>query len=44
MVSIRKRFEGDLGVRKINDFKEQLIEEIKNRRLAHRKETATTTE
>ena len=43
-VSIRKRFEGDLGVRKINDFKEQLIEEIKNRRLAHRKETATTTE
>jgi len=43
-VSIRKRFEGDLGVRKINDLKEQIIEEIQNRRLAHRKETATTTE
>jgi threonyl-tRNA synthetase len=43
-VSIRKRFEGDIGVSSLNDFKEQLIDEIKNRRLTHRKETATATE
>ena len=43
-VSIRKRFEGDLGVEDLDVFKQKLIEEIKNRRLAHRKETATETE
>ena len=43
-VSIRKRFEGDQGVKTLNEFKEIIIDEIKNRRLAHRKETATETE
>jgi len=43
-VSIRKRFEGDLGVKPLNDYKNLIIDEIKNRRLAHRKETATATE
>ena len=43
-VSIRKRFVGDLGVENLSTFKQKLIDEIKNRRLAHRKETATETE
>ena len=43
-VSVRKRFVGDLGVEKLDKFKQKLIDEIKNRRLAHRKETATETE
>ena len=43
-VSVRKRFVGDLGVEKLNKFKQKLIDEIKNRRLAHRKKTATETE
>ena len=43
-VSIRKRFEGDLGVKTLDEFKKIIIDEIKNRRLAHRKETATETE
>ena len=43
-VSIRKRFEGDLGVKNLDEFKVKLIDEIKNRRLAHRKKTATETE
>ena len=43
-VSIRKRFEGDLGVKSLNDYINLIIDEIKNRRLAHRKETATATE
>lgn len=43
-VSIRKRFVGDLGVENLDEFKQKLIDEIKNRRLAHRKETATETE
>ena len=43
-VSIRKRFEGDLGVETIEEIKQKLVDEIKNRRLAHRKETATETE
>ena len=43
-VSIRKRFEGDLGVKTLDQYKEILNDEIKNRRLAHRKETATATE
>ncbi len=42
--AIRKRFEGDLGAINLNQFKQKLIDEIKNRRLAHRKETATETE
>ena len=43
-VSIRKRFVGDLGVENLDEFKQKLIDEIKNRRLAHRKKTATETE
>lgn len=43
-VSIRKRFVGDLGVENLSTFKQKLIDEIKNRRLAHRKKTATETE
>ena len=43
-VSIRKRFEGDLGVKTLDEFNKIIIDEIKNRRLAHRKETATETE
>jgi len=43
LVSIRRRFEGDIGVDSVNNFQSKLINEIKNRRLAHRKKTATTT-
>ena len=43
-VSIRKRFDGDLGVEPLDDYKKLIVDEIKNRRLAHRKETATATE
>ena len=43
-VSIRKRFDGDLGAKSLDDYKKIIIDEIKNRRLAHRKETATATE
>ena len=43
-VSIRKRFHGDLGAKSLDDYKKIIIDEIKNRRLAHRKETATATE
>ena len=43
-VSIRKRFDGDLGVKPLDDYKKLIVDEIKNRRLAHRKETATATE
>ena len=43
-VSIRKRFVGDLGMENLDKFKLKLIDEIKNRRLAHRKKTATETE
>ena len=43
-VSIRKRFVGDLGVKPLDDYKKLIVDEIKNRRLAHRKETATATE
>ena len=43
-VSVRKRFEGDLGAINLDQFKQKLIDEIKNRRLAHRKKTATETE
>ena len=37
-VSIRKRFDGDLGAKPINVFKENINDEIKHRRLTHRKE------
>ena len=43
-VSIRKRFVGDLGMENLDEFKLKLTDEIKNRRLAHRKKTATETE
>ena len=43
-VSIRKRFVGDLGLENLDIFKQKLIDEIRNRRLAHSKETATETE
>ena len=43
MVSVRKRFEGDIGMFSINDVLINLNEKIKNRSFAHRKETATTT-
>ena len=43
-VSIRKRFDGNLGVKPLEDYKKLIVDEIKNRRLAHRKETATATE
>ncbi len=43
MVSVRKRFEGDIGMYLLKDLLIDLNEEIKNRSFAHRKETATTT-
>ena len=33
-----------MGVETLEEFKQKLVDEIKNRRLAHRKETATETE
>ena len=35
-VSIRKRFEGDMGTMPLNDFKDKIVDEINNRRLTHR--------
>ena len=43
LVSIRRRFEGNTGTIGIDELKLVLINEIKNRSLSHRKETATTT-
>ena len=43
LVSIRRRFEGNTGTIGIDELKLMLINEIKNRSLSHRKETATTT-
>ncbi len=43
LVSIRRRFEGNTGTIGIDELKSVLINEIKNRSLSHRKETATTT-
>ena len=43
LVSIRRRFEGNTGTIGIDELKLELINEIKNRSLSHRKETATTT-
>ena len=35
-VSVRKRFEGDVGAMPLIVFKDKIVEEIKNRRLTHR--------
>ena len=42
-ISVRRRFEGNAGTIGIDELKLDLINEIKNRSLSHRKETATTT-
>ena len=41
-VSIRKRFEGNVGIQPLPQFIKNLLEEKQDRRLAHRKEKATT--
>ena len=41
-VSIRKRFDGDVGVMKLDDLTNVMVDEIKNRRLTHSKEAAAT--
>ena len=38
-VSVRRRFEGDTGAESLDNVKDQLLNEIKYRRLTHRKET-----
>ena len=43
-VSVRRRFEGDRGVQSTSSLINQLIEEIKQRRLSHSKETEAATE
>ena len=43
LVSIRRRFEGNTGTIGIDELKLDLVNEIKNRSLSHRKENATTT-
>ena len=43
-VSVRKRFEGDTGIIPLEDLKDQLLDEIKYRRLTHRKKTEATAE
>ena len=40
--SIRKRFDGDVGVMKLNDLINVMVDEIKNRRLTHSKDAAAT--
>ena len=42
LVSMRRRFEGNTGTIGIDELKLELVNEIKNRSLSHRKETATT--
>ena len=42
VVSVRRRFEGNTGTIGIDELKSGLVNEIKNRSLSHRKETATT--
>ena len=42
VVSVRRRFEGNTGTIGIDELKSVLVNEIKNRSLSHRKETATT--
>ena len=43
-VSVRKRFEGDIGTLDLEEVKEQLLDEINDRRLTHRKKTEAATE
>ena len=43
-VSVRKRFEGDTGILNLEEVKEQLLNEINDRRLTHRKKTEAATE
>ena len=43
-VSVRRRFEGDSGVQSLDSLKDQLVEEIKQRRLSHSKETEAAIE
>ncbi|RPH02965.1 MAG: threonine--tRNA ligase [bacterium TMED46] len=43
-VSVRKRFEGDTGIIPLEDLRDQLLNEIKYRRLTHRKKTEATAE
>ena len=43
-VSVRKRFEGDTGILDLEEIKEQLLDEINDRRLTHRKKTEAATE
>ena len=38
-VSVRRRFEGDTGAESLDNVKNQLLNEIKDRRLTHRKKT-----
>jgi len=38
-VSVRRRFEGDTGAESLDNVKDQLLNEIKDRRLTHRKKT-----
>jgi len=38
-VSVRRRFEGDTGAASLDNVKDLLLNEIKNRRITHRKET-----
>ncbi len=42
VVSVRRRFEGNTGTIGIDELKSDLVNEIKNRSLSHRKEIATT--
>jgi threonyl-tRNA synthetase len=34
-VSLRRRFDGDMGKLRVEELKEMLLKEIKNRRLTH---------
>jgi threonyl-tRNA synthetase len=43
-VSVRRRFEGDSGVQSTSSLINQLVEEIKQRRLSHSKKTEAATE
>ena len=43
-VSVRKRFEGNTGIIPLEDLRDQLLNEIKYRRLTHRKKTEATAE
>ena len=43
-VSVRRRFEGDTGTIPLKNLRNQLLDEIKYRRLTHRKKTEATAE